>query len=362
MKHVSFLLLLFFIAAVPFGCQKNEYKIESDTTCTPTDVSSRELLSPVPVSDGMLAFTSVEHYNQVRAQVLASQTADLMSWQGSFNFKSAQYYYREAIGQQCCPDSEDANMPTIAANYNGKVLYDAAEQDLKPIIPMVTTGWLVNENGELKVGSSLIHYSNQYVISVVDGSRTKMDAAIANPVNNPSNGVYVHSIVAAAAPCCPWALDAPSVNTGGGSGSKRIKTAYMTNWDESYAVYIPQLNTTIYNVIFTFAIYFHHQRKTWLGWTVCQRTQWQYKASETAQITNIPANCGCLPPGFVNPVLINIPLTTTGNECKYNYEKQIFAALNVSPTAYYSIGLCTNKMKLETKALDSGLSTGASCN
>ncbi len=194
MKHISFLFLLFFIAAVPYGCQKNEYKIESDTKCTPAPVSSREPLTAVPVSDGMLAFTSVEHYNQVREKVQAAETADLMNWQNSFNFKSAQYYYHEAIGQLCCPDSEDANMPAIAANYAGKISYSDADQDINPILPMVTTGWLVNENGEFKVGPSLIHYSNQFVISVVDGSRTKMNAAIANPVNNPSNGVYVHPL------------------------------------------------------------------------------------------------------------------------------------------------------------------------
>lgn len=344
--------------AFALGCQKNELKIASDFDCSEKTVVGREGAPVVQVTDSTLVFQSIEHYNQVREWVQAASVSALMAWQQNLGFKSARYYYEEALSQNCCPD-EEGNVEQIAALYAGKVLYDSEEKDIKPLLPFVTTGWLVNHRGDFKVGNSLVRYTAEHVISVTDGSTTKLAAALANPVDDVSNGVYVHPVVDDRGGCCAWNLNAPSVNNGNSSGSKRIKTAWVTNWDESFSAYVPNFGT-MYNVIFTFAGHFHHQRKTWFGWTVCHRTRWEYRAGEVARLINIPPNCQCIPAGFVNPKTINIS-TTSGNECKHDFEQQVFSALNVTPSVYWALDLCIEQISLNTKALDSNLSTSNQC-
>lgn len=186
-----------------------------------------------------------------------------------------------------------------------------------------------------------------------------MATATSNLVDNTNEGIYVHPIAGDRGGCCAWNLDAPGVSNGNSTGSKRIKTAFITNWDESVVISTP-LGTT-YGVFYTFAGHFHHQRKTWLGWTVYQRTTWEYTAKETATVLGIPSGCTpCTPPGFSNPVVLNIQVTT-GNECKYNFERAVFAAAGVPPAFYFSRGLCVTQISLNTKALDSNLSTSNEC-
>lgn len=293
-----------------------------------------------------------------REWVQNASVATLMAWQQNLGFRSVRYFYEDALAQNCCPD-EEGNVEQIAALYAGKIIYDAAEKDIKPLLPFVTTGWLVNRRGEFKVGNSLVRYTNDHVISVIDGSTSKLAAALSNPVDDVPNGVYAHPVVGDRGECCAWNLNAPSVNNGSSSGSKRIKTAWVTNWDESFAAGVPNFGT-MYNVIFTFAGYFHHQRKTWLDWTVCQRTRWEYTTGEVARLINIPPNCQCIPAGFINPKTISIS-TTSANECKLNFEQQVFSALNVTPAVYSMLDLCFERISLNTKALDSNLITSNQC-
>ena len=352
------IILVLIALAYTLGCQKNEMKISSDFDCSEKAVTDRDGTPTVQVVDSTLVFESIAHYNQVRAYVQSASVSTLTAWQQSIGFKSARYYYEEAISQNCCPD-EEGNVEEIAAAYAGKVLYDATEKDIKPLLPFMATGWLVNHRGDFKVGNSLVRYTPDHVISVIDGSTSKLTTALSNPVDDVVNGIYAHPIVGDRGDCCAWNLNAPSVNNGSSSGSKRIKTALVTNWDESFSAYVPNFGT-MYNVIFTFAGYFHHQRKTWFGWTVCHRTRWEYHAGEVARLINIPPNCQCIPVGFINPKTINIS-TTSANECKLNFEQQVFSALNVTPSVYSALDLCIEEISLKTKALDSNLSTSNQC-
>jgi hypothetical protein len=348
------IILVLITLSFAFGCQKNELKITSDFDCTKQPASDRNGAPSVQIVDSTIVFQSIEHYNQVREYVRGASVATLMAWQQSIGFKSARYYYEEAIGQNCCPDEEN-NFEQITASYAGKVLYDPTEKDIKPLLPFVTTGWLVNHRGDFKVGNSLVRYTPNHVISIIDGSLTKLSTALSNPVDNAGNGIYVHPTVGDRGDCCAWNLHASSVNNGSSSGSKRIETAWVTNWDESFSFNVPNFGT-MYNVIFTFGGYFHHQRRTLIGWVVCQRTRWEYSAGEVARIINIPPNCQCLPAGFVNPKTISIS-TTSANECKLNFEQDVFAGLNVTPAVYSVLDLCVEEISLNTKALDSNLST-----
>jgi hypothetical protein len=352
-KFIAFIMLL-----LALGCQKNELKITSDFDCSDKAVKDRDGGPLVQVIDSTLVFQNIEHYNSVREWVQTASLESLMLWQQNLGFKSSRYYYEEALSQNCCPD-EEGNVEQIAALYAGKVLYDPVEKDIKPLLPFVTTGWLVNRLGNFKIGNSLVRYTADHVISVIDGSASKLATALVNLVDDIPNGVYVHPVVGDRSDCCAWNLNAPSVNNGNSNGSKRIKTAWVTNWDESFSANVPNFGN-MYNVIFTFAGHFHHQRKTGLGWTVCQRTRWEYRVGEVARIINIPTNCQCIPVGFVNPKTINIS-TTSGNECKHNFEQQVFSALTVTPNVYWALDLCVEQISLNTKALDSNLSTSNQC-
>lgn len=357
----KFSFILSFILLLTFGCQKNELKNPEWEWQCPVPVESRDGMPTVQVADSTLVFQSLEQYAQVRAWVQTATVETLMAWQQNLGFKSSRYYYEEAMAQQCCPD-EEGNIAQIAAAYAGKIIYNSEENDISPLLPFVTTGWLLNHRGDLKIGTSLVHYTPNHVFCILDGNPNKLATAIANPVDNSNEGIYVHPTVSDRGGCCAWNLDAPSVSTGNSNGSKRIKTAWVTNWDESVIISIPNLGTT-YGVFYTYAGYFHHQKRVWPGvWSVCQRTKWNYTAKETATVLGIPPGCAsCIPSGFSNPVVININNVTTGNECKYNFERTVFAAGGVPPTFYFGRGLCVTQISLNTKALDSNLSTSNEC-
>jgi len=199
-KNISFLCIMYRIILVSIalsfalGCQKNELKISGDFYCVELMATDRDGTPSVQIVDSTIVFQSIEHYNQVHEYVQGASVATLMAWQQSIGFKSARYYYEEAIGQNCCPD-EEGNFEKIAASYAGKVLYDLTEKDIKPMLPFVTTGWLVNHRGDFKVGNTLVRYTSDYVISIVDGSLSKLATAVSNPVDDAGNGIYVHPAV-----------------------------------------------------------------------------------------------------------------------------------------------------------------------
>lgn len=163
-KRIFVLIML----AFALGCQKNELKNPEWEWQCPVSVEDRDGMPNVQVMDSTLVFQSLEQYAQVRAWVQTASVETLMAWQQSLGFKSIRYYYEEAMAQQCCPD-EEGNIAQIAAAYAGKVIYNSEENDINPLLPFIMTGWLLNHRSNLKIGNSLVHYTADHVICILDG-------------------------------------------------------------------------------------------------------------------------------------------------------------------------------------------------
>jgi hypothetical protein len=59
-------ILVLIALSFALGCQKNEFKIESDFDCSKQTVDNRDGTPSVQIVDSTIVFQNIEHYNQVR--------------------------------------------------------------------------------------------------------------------------------------------------------------------------------------------------------------------------------------------------------------------------------------------------------
>lgn len=102
--------------------------------------------------------------------------------------------------------------------------------------------------------------------------------------------------------------------------------------------------------------FFHHQRKTFFGWTVCERTYWSFD-SQWNLVHNLPSIWG-----YSNPIIGAINNFETGFECKYNRTDGIIFVPFVTPAQFATLGVtCRDLLRLEVEAQGSGITGSASC-
>ncbi len=177
----AILVLLLFLTA----CNKQSLQDPVDEVQTTTPA----LTAPqVTITDGLMTFKNFEEMNEAYDFVRQAPTEQLLQWQESIGFRSGNYYFRKALQEYCCELDENA-LNEVQSKYTGKVR--ASEDGVAPLFDVGSIGWLTNGEGLLQVGLSIIHYSDNYNISILDGSREKLQQALQNPVTDEAAGIIV---------------------------------------------------------------------------------------------------------------------------------------------------------------------------
>lgn len=349
----AILVLLLFLTA----CNKQSFHEPTDETLP----AAPTLTAPqVTITDGMMTFKDFEEMNKVYDFARLAPTEQLLQWQESIGFRSGNYYFRKALQEYCCELDENA-MNEVRSKYAGKV--HASEDGVAPLFDVGSIGWLTNGEGLLKVGLSIIHYSDNYNISILDGSREKLQQALQNPVTDEAAGIIV---IPAYAPqselqfrsCLSGTeisgfapLDAPWLQIG--THSFRIKEASVEvkNLNACVSSFDPQGRPfTLCHVKVVLRYHFHHQRKaTFLG-TVCERTPWLFN-SDWRLFHNAPLSFG-----FPNPITGSKVNILTGNECKYDEDWPVLTQLETSISQAQNTNVtCIDRLTLSTTATNTGL-------
>ncbi|TXB56861.1 hypothetical protein, partial [Phaeodactylibacter luteus] len=266
--------------------------------------------------DGLVFFKDLDEFKKFYAAVEHATRDELMAWQETNGFQSINFLFEETWTGLCCDVEEEDIKKTPSLYPNVRVTEDG---EILPLINAGLMGWIIGREGQFKLGRSLITITNDAVISVLDGDANKTTLAIRTLESNEAEGIFVRmqDNESSARACCP----SSSINTGTvRSGSKRIKTASMSLADRSFAASFPTgvdqygnfIYSTGYQLIYEMDYFFHHQRKTFFGWTVCERTYWSFD-SQWNLVHNLPSIWG-----YSNPIIGAINNFETGFECKYN--------------------------------------------
>lgn len=365
LKGLFLFLLCFFI----FECKKAElkpeynYKVEQTPPISIGDDRS-DLYPSVSVVNGLLRFSSLSVYDSIRAKLERSTIDQNISWSDSLGFKSIRYFYNKALKSSVC-ESDDCNASFPQA-YIGKVKMTVDSfNNFEPLLPYITNGWILNTDGNFLVGSTLIHFDENYIYSIKDADFSKLQTAITTKQSDEDNGVFVHTTeVDDRAACdCPQELNCPIVTSS--SGLKRIKKAQSFVRDESFSIYDNLINAYVTSVSYTYNVSLHHQRRrfTWGSWSICQRTTWSFTGSVTMRwlgptFTPFGGGSNVM---YNQPFSHNVSIPITGNECKYDYGTVLFGYTSVPLSIYRMRSFCIEKQRLSATANDSGLSTAASC-
>jgi|GEM_PF-952849 len=360
-------LPLMFLLFLVTSCSKNEllvtpYGSEGTPPTRPVEDRTTAVTYPqVTIINGVLHFSSIESFNQVVLSIDTLTNDQLVSWQDQINFKSTWYYYTKALQSISCEDPDSCNVPAVAQVYSGKIIFDSLENDILPLFPERSRGWIMGLDCKFFVGNTLVKYKDGYFISILDGSESKIPTSITAEVTDTIQGIFAHTLIANRTFCsggCNKILDCPSVQSGNNRRDHRIKKAYIANYNLSYGAILPQ--GSFWAIDYRFALFFHQQRKTAIGWTVCERTIWNFTARQKATLLGLPASAPFLPTGFSNLSNLNFVNVTTGNECKYNFEATIFNL--VVPIQYQNqVCLFIDEHSLTVTALDKNLTTSNFC-
>ena len=316
-----------------------------------------------------MVFPDGDSFLECKKFVEKLSPADFIKWQSDLGFKSIRYHYELAKSEYCCPD-ETMDWAAFKAKYGSVVKVDEANFDYSPLIDAPTMNSFLNDKGYFRVGHALVFMDNSKIYSILDTDGKfwgleKIDPAQIAPEYILDAHDFRYQIdnsntVGVAERGCsttlngnggPFAyLDASVTN-----GNKRIKSADHGVYDFSYiSPNTPLGNTGV--VIYEHTINAHHQRKTFFGWTVCERTNWNILANY-----NLTHN---LPSSIVptNPFVANINWQNTPLECKYQYTGQLIGVSLVGqPISVYYNRSVTGTIDFDVTALNSGINAADGC-
>lgn len=350
-------LSVFIIFLFTLSCQKDS-NIQTADMKQPDQTG----LSAVSIgADGLMTFKDLESFGQVYQALKASEPKDLMNWQQQIGFLSVNYHFEQVWSDLCC-DTNHEDIVNSASRY--PYVNITPDGDIKPLIRAGLLGWIINETGQFRIGKSLVMITDAAIISVIDGDANKAALAARTLEENVAEGILVRfqDPQFGLRACCP------SFGIGTGTitvESRRIKDANMGLADRSFAASVPVgldifgnvIYATAYTIIYEMDYFFHHQRRTFFGWTVCERTNWRF-SSNWNLIHNVPTSLGAP----ASPIIGSISNFTTGFECKYNRTDGIMYVPFVSPSVYAGAGItCVDRLQLNVEAQSSGITGSAIC-
>jgi hypothetical protein len=363
MKHFA-LTLLALVFVVIQSCHKNEGMALGSLFA-----DSPSLLAPIRVQNNTLHFATAQEYFETRTRVFSASDEELLAWQKSLNFFSAQRFYLEARKDMCCPQTPH-DIEMLRVKYGDKIRIDAESMDYTPILPLPKTCWMLNEHGEFWIGNMLIKYTEDRLMCVLDPNREKIALAMQNiDFNDSIKGIFVHPLIvdnSVEERGCPQSVitsvTVDPVDSAGGPifnppHTRQIKEASITIFDASIVSPGPG-GTYVYNIEYDRSIYFLHKKKNFLGgWTICDRTTWTYSTNAV-----LAHNLAGLPSSNpASPATFNISNFTTGVECSYLRQDALLGgAGGTTASQYYGRLVTVQSMNLSVTANWSGISGSSS--
>jgi hypothetical protein len=291
------------------------------------------------VTDGFLHFPSIEAYKYAFNFVSQASKERIMEWESSLDFESLRGIYEQARKDDCGCD-DPVNFASLKAKYGEKLSYDEESQNFSPRVNAPLLNWFQNQKGAFLVVGSLIYLTNDSTYSFDNQDLAMSKVGKINPQDwkarlkgaspylskfepNSSLGAAQERV----GTCSFSASIGPS--TGEGTVFSCTSNGCHATRGSRYETFVYRDRITVPGFGETVTLFgglnfrVEHRRKTWLGWTVCERTNWNidHRYRLTHNLTSAPASAMVpLPPASFSA----IRTYTTGFECEVTNAEALF--------------------------------------
>lgn len=203
------------VTSVPLSAKNDSPKMEILKNGDPS-VKFSDLNAKITVMDGILVFETADGFGKTIDFLEKATPSEISKWENTLTgFTSVTKHYNDVRKAMF----DGGNLDSLQALYAGQVILKN-DGTIEPIIENgVTFGRIINEKGMYKVGRTTIKYSNNMVISILDGDESKLGRAISTLKQDTSNGIYIH----------PLKLGVLSPNSSNNTTAVQMRNSFCTD-------------------------------------------------------------------------------------------------------------------------------------
>jgi len=155
------------------------------------DLALIPALENVKIKNGRLHFPSQEEYNEVDLAINSKTPLDLRDWQDKIGFISMKKLDNEM--QKTFSSVQTMSDYRIFLNSYQEHLHITVDSSISMNGYQPFFSQVLNVNGEVYIGNTLIKYTNTHCIKIADGSESKLEEALRRLETDETKGIYVES-------------------------------------------------------------------------------------------------------------------------------------------------------------------------
>lgn len=178
-KITSFLLITFLL----LSCQEDKL-----STITKAPIPA---LENVRIKNGRLCFPSQKEFTVTELAINSQTSLDLSNWQKEIDFVSMKKLHNEVNEDFSTVESMN-DYRTFLTNHQ-KYLHITNDSSISINGYQPFFSNLLNTDGEVYIGNSLIKYTNSHYIKIEDGSEAKLQEALNTLQTDKTKGIYVET-------------------------------------------------------------------------------------------------------------------------------------------------------------------------
>jgi len=183
MKKIIFIVISFVLTFNFYSCKKD----------TPLSASYPiKSLKDVSVKNGRLHFPSQKALQETRIALNQKEKIDLTEWYKGIGFKSMSQLYFKVNEEYSKVNTKEQYNSFIDKHKDYIYITPKKSISVQGFYPFLAQ--VLNINGEVSVGKSLVKYTNKYKITIIDGDENKLEEALRTLSNNEKKGIFIQKI------------------------------------------------------------------------------------------------------------------------------------------------------------------------
>ncbi len=195
-KWSSIPMLFVAVCMILASCNKENFEGPAETIQEPAEDIEVDInaLPEVVSVDGQktLKFGNLEHFNAVLGSISEMNRTALDSWERALGFVSMRNQF-ETIEDQYETIQTEADLQRFRDANRSKVRF-SEEGELEMLVDMYHVGSLINPQGMVKISGMIQQFTDDKVITIVDGNPAKLETARQLKESVPIQSIYISPI------------------------------------------------------------------------------------------------------------------------------------------------------------------------
>lgn len=180
------------------SCNKEKFEASPETEAAQEQPADLEVdinaLPEVITLNGQktLKFGNLDHFNATFESISKMNRTELDRWERNLGFVSMRNQF-EKIEDQYETVKTEADLQSFRDANRSKVRF-SAEGELEMLVDMYHTASLINPQGIVKISGMIQQFTEDKVITVVDGDLSKLEIAQQLKESEPAQSIYISTI------------------------------------------------------------------------------------------------------------------------------------------------------------------------